>query len=293
MCQENGLIEFLDLSRLYNVEASAKIKKLEVAGRQLHSILRRMVQHNYLEQFTRDNRQNVEKPLGTNTVSQNGNTGKSGKGTTGFTKEQIQELGELFGIRNRDTDNDDHQGSEPPSPPAHRANSGNDDNDDDLELKMDPRDVSPQSSPARHDMENEGESVAGSSPFKLSLVQQLKVPGFAPAGSTSASEGLKKTAAAAGAVSLCRISLNSCYVAGSAIGDKVVTIWPTEKDSSPAPSTTIRLLSPLTTISWLAADPQQDQVRRLLLCLRVVHCYLLTEDCHFIAVTAAAPIRLG
>lgn len=226
-----------------------------------------MVQHSYLEQFARDNSQNIEKTHNdnNNAVSQNGSTGKNGHGNVGFSKQQIQELGELFGIRNRaDTDNDDHQGSqgsEPPSPPAHRASSDN--GDDDLELKMDYQDVSPLPSPARHGMENESESVAASSAFKLSLVQQIKVSGSAPA--ASASEGLKKAAATAGAVSLCRISPNSCYVAGSAIGSKVITIWTTQKDSGATPASTIRLLSPLTTISWFAAGLQQDQVR--------IYCY--------------------
>lgn len=38
--------------RMYNSEATAKIKKLEEAGRQLHSILRMMVQHNFMEHFS-------------------------------------------------------------------------------------------------------------------------------------------------------------------------------------------------------------------------------------------------
>lgn len=225
-----------------------------------------MVQHSYLEQFARDNSQNIEKSHNNNNaVSQNGSTEKNGYGNVGFSKQQIQELGELFGIRNRaDTDNDDHQGSqgsELPSPPAHRASSDN--GDDDLGLKMDSQDVSPLPSPARHDMENESESVAASSAFKLSLVRQIKVSGSSPA--ASASKGLKKTAAAAGAVSMCRISPNSCYVAGSAIGSKVITIWTTQKDSGATPASTIRLLSPLTAISWFATGPQQDQVR--------IYCY--------------------
>lgn len=240
-----------------------------------------MVQYSYLEQFARDKVQNNDKPQSTSpttNASKNGESGKSGSGSTGFSKQQIQELGELFGIRSRDTDNDDHQdsqGSEPPSPPAHRANSDNDDNGDDIELKMDRRDISPLSSPPNHGVENEGGRAAASSAFELSLVRQFDASGSVLAASASA--GVTKTAAAAGTVSLSRISLNGDYVAGSAIGSKVVTIWTTQKDSSSGPASTIRLLSPLSTISWLTTGPHQDQVC-LLLSLYVAQCCLLTED---------------
>ncbi|RLN63392.1 hypothetical protein BBJ29_001743 [Phytophthora kernoviae] len=50
--------------RLYNTEATTKIKKLEEAGRQLHSILRVMVQHSFMEHFSAPTPNYVDLTLG-------------------------------------------------------------------------------------------------------------------------------------------------------------------------------------------------------------------------------------
>ncbi|KAH7465816.1 hypothetical protein KRP22_014818 [Phytophthora ramorum] len=83
--------------RLYNGEATTKIKKLEEAGRQLHSILRMMVQHSFMEHFSASNPSYVE------ATNDNRNKSRSrsrshGTASVGLSHKQMREIGELFGI---------------------------------------------------------------------------------------------------------------------------------------------------------------------------------------------------
>ncbi|GMF23348.1 unnamed protein product [Phytophthora lilii] len=85
--------------RLYNSEATAKIKKLEEAGRQLHSILRMMVQHSFMEHFSASTPSYVE------ASSDNRNKSRSrsrsygaATASVGLSHKQMKEIGELFGI---------------------------------------------------------------------------------------------------------------------------------------------------------------------------------------------------
>ncbi|UIZ27812.1 hypothetical protein KXD40_004674 [Peronospora effusa] len=86
--------------RLYNSEAMAKIKKLEEAGRQLHSILRTMVQHSMMEHFS---------PSGYVDMTSDRNKSRSrsrsyGAAATsiGLSQKQLKDMWELFGVINED-----------------------------------------------------------------------------------------------------------------------------------------------------------------------------------------------
>lgn len=93
--------------RLLNLEAASKIKKLEEAGRQLHSVLRLMVQHSYLEHFT-DSSVDVpaeDSPNGLGAYRGPPRTRiQSQDSRVGLTREQMRELGDLFGITSREQD---------------------------------------------------------------------------------------------------------------------------------------------------------------------------------------------
>ncbi|CEG35528.1 Uncharacterized conserved protein [Plasmopara halstedii] len=83
----------------YNNEATAKIRKLEAAGRQLHEILRVMVQHSFMEHFS-----TTTTNLGDGTGDRQKNRSRSRSygamsASVGLSNKQMKEIGELFGIR--------------------------------------------------------------------------------------------------------------------------------------------------------------------------------------------------
>ncbi|KAF4322215.1 hypothetical protein BBO99_00002818 [Phytophthora kernoviae] len=84
--------------RLYNTEATTKIKKLEEAGRQLHSILRVMVQHSFMEHFSAPTPNYVD--LSDAHVKSRSRSRSYGaaQASVGLSQKQMQEIGELFGI---------------------------------------------------------------------------------------------------------------------------------------------------------------------------------------------------
>ncbi|RLN20988.1 hypothetical protein BBJ28_00008055 [Nothophytophthora sp. Chile5] len=85
--------------RLYNAEAATKIKKLEEAGRQLHSILRMMVQHSFMEHFSASSLSHGDGK--SDSRSKNRSRSRSYGPTianAGLSHQQMKELGELFGI---------------------------------------------------------------------------------------------------------------------------------------------------------------------------------------------------
>lgn len=83
--------------RLYNSEATAKIKKLEEAGRQLHSILRMMVQHSFMEHFAASTAPYGEGNDRTKSRSRSRSYGAA-QASVGLSQKQMKEIGELFGI---------------------------------------------------------------------------------------------------------------------------------------------------------------------------------------------------
>ncbi|CAH0474862.1 unnamed protein product [Peronospora belbahrii] len=86
--------------RLYNSEATAKITKLEEAGRQLHSILRMMVQHSFMEHFSTSSSMDVA-----NNRNKNRSRSRSHGAATanvGLSQKQMKDIRDLFGIINED-----------------------------------------------------------------------------------------------------------------------------------------------------------------------------------------------
>ncbi|KAI9986009.1 hypothetical protein PInf_024806 [Phytophthora infestans] len=84
--------------RLYNSEATAKINKLEEAGRQLHSILRLMVQHNLMEHFSASTPSYVDVSSDRNKNRSRSRSYGAVTASIGLSLKQMKEIGELFGI---------------------------------------------------------------------------------------------------------------------------------------------------------------------------------------------------
>ncbi|GMF57470.1 unnamed protein product [Phytophthora fragariaefolia] len=98
--------------RLYNSEATAKIKKLEEAGRQLHSILRMMVQHSFMEHFSASSANYAD--VMSDTRNKNRSRSRSYGALTsgvGLSAKQMKEIGDLLGISSEDNPHAD-----PPAP---------------------------------------------------------------------------------------------------------------------------------------------------------------------------------
>jgi WD40 repeat protein len=78
--------------RLYNIEANEKIQRLEQAGRQLHSVLKVMVQNAYSENFNSSTSSNK-----TAKVSGISNTSAPTSNCNMLSKDQLKQLNDLFG----------------------------------------------------------------------------------------------------------------------------------------------------------------------------------------------------
>uniref|UniRef100_M4BPG3 ARMC9 CTLH-like domain-containing protein n=1 Tax=Hyaloperonospora arabidopsidis (strain Emoy2) TaxID=559515 RepID=M4BPG3_HYAAE len=87
--------------RMYNSEATTKIKKLEEAGRQLHVILRTMVQHSLTEHFFSSNF--VEAPSDRNKNRSRSRSHSAATASLGLSQKQMKDIGELFGICDDDS----------------------------------------------------------------------------------------------------------------------------------------------------------------------------------------------
>ncbi|KAF1328802.1 hypothetical protein FI667_g6704, partial [Globisporangium splendens] len=220
-------------------QTTAKIKKLEDAGRHLHSLLRRMVQHNYREEFARTNGHH---------------SGDAFTNGGGFSVQEMRELSELFGIRTNDGEqklqkqpSNIQEGDE--QQPAKR--SGRDtERKETLEQRVD---AAVRKSAIKREDTGDGQSV-NAAQSELSLVGRFHTQQHNQKTPTNASPGL-----------LCRMSRDGSRVAISALGSKLITIWsatPTGTDEDDGetrtPLSTIRLLAPLTSISWTAASIQDQ-----------------------------------
>lgn len=212
---------FHGLSRRYNVEANAKIKQLEEAGQQLHSMLRLLVQQRFSEHFT-GARQVTED------INANGLTGM-------LSPQQLRELVALFGVSNSSNGKSRRSsprldavslsvsvlqpslatdGDAPLSPPPLST--------DDLET--------PLASPVRD----------GPATKRASLIRSLNAP----------TDSFRSD-------SRCRYSGNGQFVAQSARGSREIHIWSTNA-VLPTPTSTIPLSSPLRCMDWLWMNsPQQ------------------------------------
>ncbi|CAI5708959.1 unnamed protein product [Hyaloperonospora brassicae] len=87
--------------RMYNSEATTKIKKLEEAGRQLHSILRTMVQHSLTEHLISSSY--VDTPIDWNKNRSRSRSHGAATASVGLSQKQMKDIGELFGIGDDDS----------------------------------------------------------------------------------------------------------------------------------------------------------------------------------------------
>lgn len=276
---------------LFNVEASTKIKKLEEAGRQLHSLLRMMVQHNYREEFARTNSGGDDAPGdaadgggGRGRRSHDGGDGGAAvhpkKTSGGFSAQQLKELGELFGIRNKDEEQQnrkrvyghederkDDGGDRDLSPPAGSASLLDEDSDDGMHR----RSIRPGTTRAtqRSSIPASDAHRTQTPVLELSLVRQLK---SAKQVSSSRLLHKQKTSTTPAPNHVCRMPFDGSLVATAALGEKLVTIWATTSSASrsaeeePSPISTIRLLAPLTTIEWIASGSRDQVEWRFVFC---------------------------
>lgn len=209
-----------------------------------------MVQHSYVEHFAR---------------------GGAPSGAAVFSPQQLQELGELFGIHSSSANAPDAQDPSPDRLSQSELVSGADDTlvcDDDLS----PLSTSPVKSPSRR----------CSTTTALLLVRRLDCASGATLATSverlavGSAAALASFASAAAAPALCRIAPDGSNVAHGVLGDRAITIWSTQASAgdadeavaAPVASTPLRLVSPLTTMSWVASsaseqDGGDDQVLAL------------------------------
>lgn len=247
--------------RLLNVEANARIKRLEDAGRQLHKILRRMVQHSYWEQFARTESQ----ALGNGSITTAPRRTPSHAGSVGFSPQQLQELGELFGICRKDrTDDDGCTDGADQIPPIYRGLATqtrappplNPDSDEEVKRDNDPDSPATSSALSSPSSGSGDDSALSSSLLSLSLVRTIVSPREAKL------LRLTKQPSEATAASLCRISCDGTFVASATVGGNAVVVHSVaashtgDKD----PVATIRLLAPLRALSWITFSEKEEQV---------------------------------
>ncbi|TYZ65009.1 hypothetical protein PybrP1_004107 [[Pythium] brassicae (nom. inval.)] len=251
--------------RLFNVEANARIKKLEDAGRQLHKILRRMVQHSYCEQFARSEDHGAAAEKGGVATRRAGQTG-----SVGFTPQQLEELGELFGICRKDrVDEDGADGRAEHTPPIYRGLAAGQtraatlDADSDEEAKRDNDPESPAtsssalSSLSSRSVDDNGALSSSSVSIALSLVRAI-----AASRESSLTSSVRLATQQAEAAHICRVSHDGKFVASGTVAGKAVAVHSTAAshtgdDDSVA---TIRLLAPLRVLSWITSGGSEEQV---------------------------------
>uniref|UniRef100_K3X0B4 Uncharacterized protein n=1 Tax=Globisporangium ultimum (strain ATCC 200006 / CBS 805.95 / DAOM BR144) TaxID=431595 RepID=K3X0B4_GLOUD len=235
--------------RLFNVEATAKIKKLEDAGRHLHSLLRRMVQHNYREEFAQTNGHH---------------SGDAFTNDGGFSAQEMRELSELFGIQ---TNNGEQKLQKQPSDtqkgdeqqPMKRRGRGTERKETQEQREDERNDAASRKSAIKRGDTGDGQP-ASAAQSELSLASRFHTQQHNQKTPTNASPG-----------PLCRISRNGSCVAISALGSKLITIWSAtttadagdDDGEARTPLSTIRLLAPLTSIAWIAASQDQNDAMTL------------------------------
>lgn len=271
---------------MLNVEATSKIKTLEEAGRQLHSILRMMVQHSFLEHF--------KDSSGSPPPDEPSDGLATSKGAPrrriqyqanhlGLSRDQMRELGELFGVSTKENttsdmlfaaDNERALGSGQLLPEEERPS------DDAFAVDSEPGGVmSPPFSPIpgmgtvavlephaelSDDSGSSDDRDAGPSEFwegsaatpkpgqdgqrglKVSLIRELNL--------------LNNWEPSASAMAMrSRFSRDGKYLAISQIGNSHVDIWRAEGVDL-SPSSTLSLQHELTHLAWINAG-DGEQVR--------------------------------
>ncbi|POM63529.1 WD repeat-containing protein 91 [Phytophthora palmivora] len=228
--------------RLYNSEATTKIKKLEEAGRQLHSILRMMVQHSFMEHFSASTPSYVDLTSDRNKSRSRSCSYGAATASVGLSHKQMKGIGELFGITSEESLHVD-----PPVPVDPRdiprvaevylpVDELSDDEALDQYDEDDEVDDETLDAPAMED------GIDGSN--QASLIREFNM--------LNDWEPTKSVMTAR-----CRFSSDGELLAIAKLGNNHIDIW----SSNPvklSPSSTIKLPSKLTSLSWLGPGPSKQ-----------------------------------
>ncbi|DBA04880.1 TPA: hypothetical protein N0F65_006882 [Lagenidium giganteum] len=250
--------------RLYNVEAAEKIKRLESSGRQLHEVLRLMVQHNYLDQFEGADF----------AATRSKATEGDDRPSLGISPIQFKEMAELFGVdRNQqdqlmrpamsesmipimdESDKEDiieTNSSKDGSFLGREAVGSEDDNDEIVQSGLPP--ISPprvRSDPDQREASNRklgGHSSSRStSTSGAQVVRHLN-----PSNSSSVSSEQD-----ASQYAICSYSSDGEYIATSSVDNSQICVW-SSSSVVITPTFTIDVSSPLKSFCWYWSDsPQQ------------------------------------
>ncbi|CAH0516352.1 unnamed protein product [Peronospora belbahrii] len=256
--------------RLYNSEATAKITKLEEAGRQLHSILRMMVQHSFMEHFSTSSSMDVA-----NNRNKNRSRSRSHGAATanvGLSQKQMKDIRDLFGIINEDGSHVDCSSVDPRDIPRVAevylpVDELSDDDALDRDNKEDEDIVD-----ASKNLENEAndDTMAqvfcpvgiSSSPFAENLSNDQPLPPWSTDESDKLSENIRaslirefsmfndQVPTTSAMTTRSRFSPDGHFLAIAKLGSTHIDIWSTNAVAV-APFSTIKLPARLTSLSWL------------------------------------------
>ncbi|KAG3024103.1 hypothetical protein PC123_g15203 [Phytophthora cactorum] len=269
--------------RLYNSEATAKIKKLEEAGRQLHSILRMMVQHNFMEHFSASTPSYVDVTSDRNKNRSRSRSYGAVTASVGLSHKQMKEIGELFGISSEESPHVD-----PPVPvdPRDMPRVAEvylpvDELSDDEELEEDDDEEDevedPMGTPLEDGRGSDSASpvfcpipTASSPPSDGALTKSSLTPIQPPSWSTNKSSDniqaslirefnmlndWEPTQSAMTARS--RFSSDGQFLAIAKLGNNHIDIW-SANPVALSPSSTIKLPARLISLNWLGPGPSKQ-----------------------------------
>ncbi|EEY58717.1 uncharacterized protein PITG_10845 [Phytophthora infestans T30-4] len=227
--------------RLYNSEATAKINKLEEAGRQLHSILRLMVQHNLMEHFSASTPSYVDVSSDRNKNRSRSRSYGAVTASIGLSLKQMKEIGELFGISSDQSPHVDPASAVDPRdmPRVAEVYLPVDELSDDEELGGDEEEdeVEEDSVGARVD-------GGACSEIQASLIREFNML-----------NDWEPTKSAMTARS--RFSSDGQFLAIAKLGNNHIDIW-SANPVALSPSSTITLPSRLISLNWLGPGPSKQ-----------------------------------
>jgi len=276
--------------RLYNSEAAAKIKKLEEAGRQLHSILRMMVQHSFMEHFSASAPSHVDGA--SNKSRSRSRSYGAATGSAGLSPKQMKEIGELFGISSDESPHAEPSPVDPRDiPRVAEVYLPVDELSDDEVLEQDDEEDEVDEVPAAEDGASSDPPSPMFSPIATTpsppaqkacdeaLASSSLTPIEHPVWSTAAPDNLRDNARASlirefnmlndweptksAMTARSRFSSDGQFLAVAKLGNSHVDIW-SANPVALSPSTTITLPARLTGLNWLGPGPKKQVSRAIL-----------------------------
>lgn len=274
--------------RLYNSEATNKIKKLEEAGRQLHSILRVMVQHSLMDHFSTSS--SVDVTTDRNKSRSRSRSYGAATASVGLSHKQMKDIGELFGINSGDNPHVDPTPVDPRDIPrvaevylpvdelSDDEALGQDDEEDEETLDapvLEDGAGSDPASPMFSPITTSPSPLVENSSDKALTKQSSLTQNDQPPWSSDASDKLRDNIRASlirefnmlndwestesAMTARSRFSSDGQFLAIAKLGNTHIDIW----SANPivlSPSSTIKLPARLTSLDWLGPGPNK-QVR--------------------------------